>query len=182
MTSYQESDTPYRPDERGHKGGCLIPAIAAIVMAAISVTFLSWFWIESPSDEAPSDPDRPHFDVEAIEEGADDRLDAAILAVVEAGGWVQVDSPRDAEVEDREATTYSFRRDDARVRLTLTDRESARQIEEDAFVETDSTFRVVEIEGRAAIVETPSEEGDDALASRLAERLERFQDLLEEPS
>lgn len=181
MTSYQESDTPYRPDRRGQRGGCLIPVIAAIVVTAISVTLLSWFWIESPSDDAPSDPNRPQFDVEAIEEGADDRIDAAILAMVEAGGWTQNDPPQDAEVESRGATTYSFRRDDARTRLTLTDRESIRQIR-DELDRADTTYHIVEIEGRAAILEMSSGDGDEAGASRLIERLERFRDLLDEPS
>lgn len=181
MTSNQESNTPYRPDRRGYRDGCLIPVIAAIIITAIGVTLLSWFWIESPSEDPPSDPNRPSFDIEAIEQGADDRLDAAILAVVEAGGWTQSDPPRDAEIENREATTYAFRRDGVRARLTLTDRESLRQIR-DAFDGDDSTFDIVEIEGRTAILETPAEDGDAAPVRRLVERLERFRQLLEEPS
>ncbi len=196
MTSYQESDAASRQDASQGALGCLIPLIAATVVLAIAVTLVSWLVIDD--DEAP----QPDDENAVVERATGDRDDSdlvrsapeilddlsprgnegvssqALWEVVQSGGWSEFGTAQVIDLDSQQRVTRKFRLDDEHLQVTIHSYKSANG-PKTVLEETELPARALQFDNKIVVIE-PLTDGAKPRVDKLAERLRKFRELLDE--
>lgn len=193
MTSYQEGDST-TPRDPGDGLGCLVPLIGLTIVLAITITLLSWFWVDLQGDEAgPADAsvvDASGDDAGDASSSASATVDAmaadlapsnvssqVIVEVVKSIGWRSFGQPDVYDLGSQQRVARKFHRDDQKIRLIVHTYKS-QDASESALDKIDPPAQAIQFGSKTVVVEPVDRDSRPAVAS-VADRLRQFRNLID---
>jgi hypothetical protein len=189
MTSYQEADGAADGGLKGFRRytSCLIPVIAAIVLLALGVTFINYVIDSEGSDSstaAESDvadttasPAAPE-PVELPAHSGDRYSDDGIRALLTGLGWTQYGDLSHYELGGSIRQTRKFRKDGAKISVTIHSFKSQRRAREKAKT-LGAAERRVQLDHKVVTLEPLNGSAESELP-HLIDRFRAYRDMVRE--
>lgn len=163
--------------------GCLIPLIAATILLAAGVTFISWFALDNgdlepgppTSISRPSSSSKPSAPSKHAERTPSI---AAIIEVIESDGFVEFGVPESIDLGSQRQVTHRFRRDQHEISMTIYTYKSAQKVHE-KLSETSDKTSALSMGNRVITLDSPARDAQ-AMLPVLTKKLETYQKFLDD--